>query len=283
MGKAMVGENVEYNAFKKMIEVKMRIPPVKNLLDLSGKVALVTGSGRGIGAAIARRLAEAGADVVVHYQHSEAGAAQVARDICSLGRRCLALQADLTQEMQAEQLVKETAASLGHLDILVNNAGVYPTHPFIEMRLADWQQVVDATLTSAFLCTRAAVRAMIQQGEGGVVINISSIEAANPAAGHAHYGAAKAGMEQFSRTIAGELGAHGIRVNSVSPGLIWSPDLEKNWPQGVQRWMAKAPLGRLGQPEDVADACLFLASPAARWISGANLLVDGGVMTCQVY
>jgi len=261
----------------------MKIPRVDQLLDLSGKVALVTGSGRGIGSGIAVRLAEAGADVAVHYHSSKESAQHTARAVEDFGRRCLVIQEDLTTPNGAARAVEATVSSLGRLDILINNAGVYPSHPLDEMNFEEWKAVLDANLTAAFLCTRMAIQEMIRQKTGGAIVNISSIEAVNPAPGHTHDDAAKAGIEQFSRAAAFEMGVHGIRVNTVSPGLIWSERLEENWPEGVQRWLKRVPLGRLGYPEDVADACLFLVSPAARWISGANLVVDGGIMTCQVY
>ena len=124
---------------------------------------------------------------------------------------------------------------------------------------------------------------MIAQGDGGAVVNIASIEGINPAPNHSHYNAAKGGVLMLTRSMANELGEQGIRVNAVSPGLIWRPGLEQDWPDGVARYQKAAPLKRLGQPEDVADACLFLASHASRWITGINLIVDGGVLTNQIY
>jgi NAD(P)-dependent dehydrogenase (short-subunit alcohol dehydrogenase family) len=261
----------------------MEIPDPRELLDLTGKVALVTGSGRGIGSAIALRLAEAGADVVASYRESAAGAEAVASRIRGLGRRAGVLQADLTRGAEVDKLVAGTVETLGRLDILVNNAGLYPLVPLVEMTEADWDQVLDSNLRSVFLCTRAAARQMIEQGEGGAVVNVASIEGESPLPLHSHYTSAKAGVLMHTRSAAQELGGHGIRVNAVSPGLIWRQGLEEDWPEGVARWKAAAPLGRLGMPEDVADACLFLASPAARWITGANLRVDGGVMTHQIF
>jgi NAD(P)-dependent dehydrogenase (short-subunit alcohol dehydrogenase family) len=138
--------------------------------------------------------------------------------------------------------------------------------------------VVDASLKSVFLCTQAAARLMVERGIQGAIVNIASIEAESPEPDHSHYDAAKAGVLMHTRSAAFELAPHGIRVNAVSPGLIWQPGIEESWPEGVARWQAAAPLQRMGFSEDVADACLFLASPAARWITGVNLRVDGGVM-----
>jgi NAD(P)-dependent dehydrogenase (short-subunit alcohol dehydrogenase family) len=151
------------------------------------------------------------------------------------------------------------------------------------MTVAEWDAVVDANLKCAFLCTRAFARLVRDAGHGGAIVNITSIEAENPAPNHAHYDAAKGGILMLTRASAFELAEHRIRVNAVAPGLIWRETLEEDWPQGVERWTRNAPLKRLGMPEDVADACLFFASDAARWITGASLLVDGGVMTHQIY
>ena len=253
-------------------------PPVARLLDLTGKTALVTGAGRGIGAAIARRLAEAGAAVVVNYRASAAGAEALAQEIRDAGGTATARQADVTRRAQVEHLMAATVSAHGELDILVNNAGIYPVSTLIEMSEEEWDAVVDANLKSVHLCTQAAAARMIERGEGGAVVNIASIEGHAPAPMHAHYDAAKAGVIMHTRSAAQELGPHGIRVNAVSPGLIRAPGLEEAWPEGVERWLAAAPLGRMGEAVEVADACLFLASPAAAWITGAVLPVDGGVL-----
>lgn len=258
------------------------IPPDK-LLDFTGKVVLVTGAGRGIGTGIALRFAQAGAAVVVSYRTSEAGARAVTEAIQALGARTLALQADVRQKSDVDALIGRAVEGLGRLDVLVNNAGADPLAPLLEMTEAQWDEVIDTNLRSVFLCTQAVAGHMIRQGEGGAIVNIATIEAENPAHWHSHYDAAKAGVVMHTRSAARELGPHGIRVNAVSPGVIWRDGIETAWPDGVNRYLNAVPLGRLGSFEDVADACLFLASPAARWITGANLVVDGGVMTSTVY
>lgn len=261
----------------------MQIPTPNELLDFSGKVVLVTGGSGGIGRGIAVRFAQAGADVAINYRRSESGAAQTAAEIAKLGGQAFIFQADVTDPEDVERLVGAVVAHFGHLDVLVNNAGTFPLHALDEMSAEDWTQVVDANLTSTFLCTQAAARQMKAQGQGGAVVNIASIEGFQPAPHHSHYIAAKSGVLAFSSAAAYELGPAGIRVNAVSPGLIDREGLETDWPDGVARYTASAPLARLGQPEDVADACLFLASQGARWITGANLVVDGGVTTHNVY
>lgn len=261
----------------------MNAPPVAALLDFSGRVVIVTGSGSGLGRGIARRFAEAGARVVVHYNASAEGARRVVEEIRGGGGQAIAVQGDLTRADEVARLIDESVRAFQRVDVLVNNAGIYPAHPFLEMTRAQWDEVVNANLTSAFLCTQAAARQMIAQSEGGAIVNITSIEAENPAPGHAHYDAAKAGLMMLTRASALELAPYTIRVNAVAPGLIWSETLEEDWREGVERWTRAAPLKRLGMPEDVADACLFFASPAARWITGASLIVDGGVLTRQIY
>jgi NAD(P)-dependent dehydrogenase (short-subunit alcohol dehydrogenase family) len=258
-------------------------PPVRSLLDLSEKVVIVTGGGSGIGRGIVMRFAEAGARVVAHYLNSAAGAEAVAQAIIASGGRATSYQGDLSDPDAASGLIAHAVAAFGRVDALVNNAGVYPPASVLEMTVEQWDAVIDANLRNVFLCTQAAARQMIAQASGGAIVNITSIEAENPAPNHSHYNASKGGVLMYTRAAAGELGRHGIRVNAVAPGLIWKDDIEQTWPDGVARWRQAAPLGRLGMPEDIADACLFLVSPAARWITGTSLTVDGGVMTHQIY
>ena len=257
-------------------------PAVGDLLDLAGQTALVTGAGRGIGAAIARRLSEAGAAVAVHYRSSADGAERVASAIRDGGGTAVTVTADLTRGAEADRLVAETVDALGGLDVLINNAGIYPVSPLLEMTEEEWDAVVDANLKSVFVTTRAAARTMAENRRGAIV-NIASVEGEKPAPMHSHYTSAKAGVLMHTRSAALELGPAGIRVNAVSPGLIWKRGIEEEWPEGVDRWLDAAPLGRMGLPEEVADACLFLASPAARWVTGANLAVDGGVLARAVF
>jgi NAD(P)-dependent dehydrogenase (short-subunit alcohol dehydrogenase family) len=266
-----------------MKELKMDIPSPEKLFDFTGKVVLVTGGGSGIGAGIVRRFGQAGATVMIDYRSSREGAERVASEIRKMGGKAATFQADVTQSNQVSELFRETLSTFKKLDVLINNAGTFPLHSLLDMEESDWDYVVNTNLKSAFLCTQLAAQQMVQQGTGGAIVNVSTIEAENPAPMHSHYDAAKAGMSMHARTAALELGRYGIRVNNVAPGLIWKDGIEREWPEGVERWLSKAPLGRLGMPDDVADACLFLASPAARWITGANLVVDGGVMVTQIF
>jgi len=257
----------------------MTVPSPADLLSFSGRAILVTGAGKGIGAGIAKRFAEAGADVAVNYHTSAAEADQVVAGIEALGRRAVAIQADTTVPSEAKQLVEASAEALGRIDVVINNAGLYPLAALEAMSEEEWDLVLDTNLKSVFLCTQAAALQMKTQDDGGAIVNIASIEGESPAPLHSHYNAAKAGVLMYTRAAALELGTHQIRVNSVSPGLIWRPGIEEDWPEGVEHWRETAPLTRLGKPDDIADACLFLASPAARWITGANLRVDGGVLS----
>ncbi len=248
-------------------------PPVADLLDLRGRVAIVTGSGSGHGRGIAGRFAEAGAAVVVHYRSSESGARELVEAITAAGGRAQALQADLTRGVEVERMFARVAEEFERVDILINNTGIYPLASLVDMTEDEWEAVMDANLKSVHLCTQAAARLM---KHGGAIVNVASVEALQPMPMHAHYDAAKAGVLMHTRAAALELGARGIRVNAVSPGLIGREGIEDAWPEGVEGWLEVVPLGRMGAPEDVADACLFLASEAARWITGANLVVDGG-------
>lgn len=242
--------------------------------DFSGQVVLVTGASGGLGQGMARAFAAAGAKVGVHYHANRAGAQALATEIGGV-----AFAADLAQESQSTQLIAEVAAALGPIDVLVNNAGLQPVLPFTAIT----GEAMTGMLAANVGGPMALMRALAQAGRPGSVINIASIEGLQPAAGHAHYAASKAALIMLTRAAALELGSAGLRVNAISPGLIDSGALAEHWPEGVARWLASAPLGRLGSPADIADAALFLASDASRWITGANLVVDGGVLAAPTW
>ncbi|ROP36409.1 SDR family NAD(P)-dependent oxidoreductase [Saccharothrix texasensis] len=239
---------------------------------LAGKVALVTGAGGLVGRGIALRFARAGAAVVAHSRRSDVTA--LVEDIAAAGGRAVGMRADLAHEDECRRLVRAAAEWGGGLDAVVNNAGVQPVQELAGMTAAQWRAVVDLNLTSAFSCTQAAAEVL---PAGGSVTHIASIEGTHPAVGHAHYSASKAALIMHARSAALEYGPRGIRVNTVSPGLVDRPGLAEDWPEGVARWTGAAPLGRLGRPEDVGDACVFLASPMASWLTGNDLVVDGGM------
>ncbi len=180
-------------------------------------------------------------------------------------------------------LCRRIASDVGVPDLLVNNAGIYPLGSILEIAADEWHAVVATNLTTVHLVTQAFARGLRDARGGGAIVNIASIEASNVAPAHSHYAAAKAGVVMYTKSAARELGPIGIRVNAVSPGLIWRPGLDEAWPQGVADYTAATPLGRLGRFDDVADACLFSLSEGARWITGAELVVDGGVLTNRAY
>jgi NAD(P)-dependent dehydrogenase (short-subunit alcohol dehydrogenase family) len=260
-------------------DVSASIPAVRDLLNLSGKVALITGASGGIGRVIAWRLHEAGAKVAVHFHSNAASAGATVTALRNAGGTAIAVGGDIADEAVCAGIFTTIASALGDVDILVNNAADQSVQSLPSMPLDVWQAMMQTNLNGIFLTTRFAAQRMIDRAVGGAIVNIVSIEGHSPASGHGHYATSKAGQLMFTRAAALEYGRNGIRVNSVSPGLIDRPGLAEDWPPGVARWTSAAPLERLGQPEDVADAVLFLASPASRWITGADILVDGGVST----
>jgi NAD(P)-dependent dehydrogenase (short-subunit alcohol dehydrogenase family) len=237
-------------------------------------VVAVTGAGGGIGSGIAHRFADASASLVLHYHKSRHAAEALAGELSAL-----VVEADINLPEGGEAIVNAAIERYGRLDVLINNAGVQPVVPLGEMNLGHWREVIDTNLTGTFLCTQAAARHMIERGGGGAIIHIASIEGSQPAFLHAHYAASKAALIMHARAAALEYGSFGIRVNTVSPGLIDRPGLDADWLEGVERWLRAAPLGRLGTATDVGNACVFLASPMASWITGIDLVVDGGVLT----
>jgi 3-oxoacyl-[acyl-carrier protein] reductase len=256
---------------------------VSEARELEGRVAIVTGASRGIGAAIASRFAAAGASVVVHYREREKEAVDLAARLAEKGARATAIGADLRNSGQVEKLFHEASRTLGDVDALVNNAGSYPVDKLVEATPEDWKSVVETNLVALHLTTQAAARLLIARGVPGSMVNVASIEGLQPAPAHSHYVAAKSGVLAYTRSAALELGPHRIRVNAVSPGLIFREGIEEAWPEGVASFRARAPLGRLGRPEEVAEACLFLASERASFITGANLVVDGGILTAPSF
>ena len=254
----------------------------KAFTDFSGRTAIVTGACRGIGAGIARRFAEAGSQVFIHYRSGEADAAAVAAEINEAGGQASTLYADLSLKPEVDEMFAKAASKGDSIDILINNAGNYPQNSLADMEEADWDFVMNANLRSTFLCTQAMTKYHSPQ-KGGSIINISSIEGESPTPLHSHYCSAKSAVTMFTRVSANELAQFNIRCNAVLPGLIAAPGIEENWPEGVEGWKKAAPLTRLGEPVDVANACIFLCSEAANWITGAELRVDGGVMSNKIF
>lgn len=245
-------------------------------IPLAESTVLITGAAGGLGTGIALSFARAGANIVLHHRTNRQAVNDLEEKLREIGASTLIVSADIRDEDQCHEIVERSVAQFGRLDALVNNAGVQPVEPLEGMTLAQWESVVNTNLSGTFAMTQAAAAEMKDAG-GGSITHIASVEASLPAPNHAHYAASKAGVKMHARAAALELGPHGIRVNSVSPGLIDRGDLAQTWPQGRASWLESVPLGRTGTPEDIGDACVFLASPLARWITGTDLVVDGGM------
>ena len=245
-------------------------------IDLSGKVALVTGAGRGIGREIATVLAAAGADVAINDFADEPACSAVVGEIEGLGRRSLCVMADVGDEEAVNGMVERVESELGRLDILVNNAGITRDNVVMRIDAADWDAVLRTHLRGSFLTCKAVSRRMLRRREG-CIVNISSVVGRRGNAGQANYSAAKAGIIGLTKSLAKELGGRAIRVNAVAPGYIDTPMTQALPDDAKKAILDNTPLGAIGAPCDVADAVLFLASPLARYITGCVLPVDGGL------
>lgn len=256
-------------------------------LSLQGKVALVTGATSGIGRACAVALAQAGASVVVNHrpvEESRAKAQQTLDEIARCGGQAIALPADVAREDEVQALFDRAVEHYGRLDILVNNAGIERPAPIQDMTLADWQAVIDVNLTGPFLCSRAAARLFLRRAAGGAgacgnIIFISSVHEVIPWAFQVNYAASKGGVSLLMRSLAQELTPMKIRVNSVAPGAIRTPINRQAWetPQAMQELLKLIPYGRIGEPQDIGQAVVWLASDASDYVTGATLFVDGGM------
>jgi glucose 1-dehydrogenase len=255
---------------------------------LKGQTALVTGASSGIGTAIAKAMATAGANVIVNYHSREDSARQVVREIEDRGGKALAIGADVSKEAEVQEMFREAIEAFGTVDILVNNSGIQKDAKLVEMSLEDWQQVIGTNLTGPFLCAREAVKEFLHRGlveersrAVGKIIFISSVHEKIPWSGHANYTASKGGVMQLMMSIAQELAPQKIRVNSIAPGAIKTAINEAEWKseEGQKKMLEQIPYGRIGDPEDIGRVAAWLASDEADYITGTTIFVDGGMTT----
>lgn len=255
------------------------------ILSLENQVALVTGASSGLGYACADGLAAAGASVVVNYNSHAEPAEALAEKIRQRGGKAIAIGADVSKEEEVEKLFAQTIDKFGALDILVANSGLQKDAPIGEMSLADWNKVLEVNLTGQFLCVRAAIKQFRQQGSqrsvsraAGKIIHMSSVHQVIPWAGHVNYAASKGGVDLLMRSIAQEIGEERIRVNSIAPGAIATAiNAESRDGEAGKNLLKLIPYGRIGEPEDVANAVVWLASDLSDYVHGTTLFVDGGM------
>ncbi len=247
------------------------------MIDLTGKSAIVTGGSRGIGRAIALRLATQGADVAISYRGNEAAAGEAVTALEALGRRAIAVQADVRDQESAETLVKAALEAFGKVDILVNNAGITRDDLIMRMKPEDWRDVLETNLFGAFYATKAVTRPMLK-AKAGRIVNITSVSGQAGQTGQANYSAAKAGLIGLTKATARELASRNITCNAVAPGFVLT-ELTSGLAEPLQAEItARTPLGRFGTTEEIADAVAFLASDEAAYITGQVLAVDGGLV-----
>lgn len=264
-----------------------RIPVDKSLPGLlKGQKALVTGANSGIGKACAIALGRAGADVVVNYVRGEDAAKEVVETITAAGVRAIAIQADVSNEAQVQAMFKQMISEFGTIDILINNAGLQKDSRFEDMTLDQWNLVINVNLTGQFLCAREAVREFKRRGvvkdisvSAGKIICMSSVHEVIPWGGHVNYAASKGGVMLLMKSMAQELAPARIRVNSISPGAIRTPINTDAWqtPEAYSDLMTLVPYQRIGEPEDIARAAVFVASDMADYMTGTSLFIDGGM------
>lgn len=243
---------------------------------LENKVAVVTGGSRGIGKAIALKLASQGARIVVNYTSNSAAADEVVKSIETMGGQAIALKANVSSADDIEQLIKETENQLGKIDILVNNAGITRDGLLIRMKEEDFDQVIDVNLKGVFLATKLIGKKMLKQ-RSGAIVNITSVVGLMGNAGQANYAASKAGVIGFTKSVAREFASRGIRVNAVAPGFIESDMTATLDEKVVENYMSAIPLSKFGKVEDVANTVSFLVSDQSAYITGQTLQVDGGM------
>jgi 3-oxoacyl-[acyl-carrier protein] reductase len=252
---------------------------IDSLFLLKNKVAIVTGGAVNIGRAISETLALAGAKVAVVYHHSRREAEDLSKELNSANIDNMIFQADLCDENQVIKMINAVVEHFGKIDVLVNNSGIFSLSLQHELDAKNWDEVFDLNLKGLFLCTREVLKSMMKKGDGGVIVNIASINGLHPGFGQtAHYDATKGGVIAYTKSLAAEVAGSGIRVVAVAPGLVDSENLRKYAPQLAETVEKRTPLKKIGKPGDVANAVLFLASEAASHITGEIVTVDGGYL-----
>ena len=249
-------------------------------MKLKDKIALVTGSDSGIGRATAATLAREGADVAVHYHSDERGAEQTANAVRVNGVRAEVFQADLSDPAQAEVLFDQVTAAFGRIDILVNNAGKGASAPSsLDLPLASFQDVLNVDLVSPWVLTQRAAKGMVERG-GGAIVNVTSVHEVIPSPGNVAYDVAKGGLRMIARTLTAELAGKGVRINNVAPGMITTPMTAERLfdPEQAEQALQSIPMGRPGEPQEIANVVLFLASDDASYVSGSTFFADGGLL-----
>lgn len=269
---------------KSLTKGYMKIPPLKNLIDLKKKTAIVTGGAMGIGFGVAYRLAEAGANVVIADIDEKVGTA-AAKELKGEGWEAVYKKTNASLEKDVQAALNFAVQTYGGIDVLVNNAGIYPTIPVRQMKPADFEKVLAVNLKSVFLFTKAVTEVMIKQNRGGKIINITSIDALHPSSiGLAVYDASKHGVWGFTKNSALEFAPYNIQINAIAPGGIATPGTGVGKPVPpdmaavIKKFIEKIPMKRMGDPDDIGKAALFLASDLSSYMTGSQMVVDGGVL-----
>lgn len=263
-------------------------------ISLKNQVAVITGSSSGIGAGIAKSMSESGATVVINYPFEGAldQANAVLKEITDKGGKGIICQCDVSKEDEVIKMFQDVVSQLGTVDILVNNAGIQKDSPFTEMTIDQWNAVIGVNLTGQFLCAREAIKEFLRRGIDpsksvacGKIINISSVHEIIPWAKHANYASSKGAIRMLMQTLAQEYGAEKIRVNSICPGAIQTPINKSAWdtPEALNSLLTLIPYNRIGQPEDIGNLAVFLASDFSDYITGASIFIDGGMTTFESF
>jgi NAD(P)-dependent dehydrogenase (short-subunit alcohol dehydrogenase family) len=252
-------------------------------VDYTGKTVIVTGAAQGAGAGIARRFAQAGANVAITYNSNKDAAAEKVAEFKKLGVDAEAFHLDQRKTEEIDGVIQAIAKRFGSIDVIVNNAGIYPHQNSLDMTQNDWDDMQNSNTRGVFFVCQSVAKVMKEQKNGGAIVNVSSINATNPSDTLIHYGVSKAAVEMLTRCLAHDFGKYGIRVNCIAPGLIDAPRLDEFVPGWRESYSERAPLGRIATPEDMGNVCVFLGSPLAGFVTGQIITVDGGVLLSPSY